>query len=622
MTRLTRRILVALGIALLVVAAAATLGLAAKRVAATAADGKAEAEAGAHSLAALDATRAVQEFREANRSFASLSHSLGPEWVAAAAGSVPWAGRQYLAARTLARIGIDGSTAGLELAEALHETPSVSASASPTGRLGALLATGRNHADAALSALTDANDRVAGLSADGLVAPLANAVRTAKAALGQAAPFLDRSHALLQLESYLTSGDHRVLVVSQDGAELRPTGGWAGSFGVIDIGPGGAKLETYRDSSVLPDPAVPVKPPAGALQTSILNFRNANWWIDFPTSARSMLGFWRNAGQPPVDGIIVVDTVAMKDLLAVLGPVAVPSYGETFTSENLLQRLLYLVEVQRGGATSRKNVLAALAAEVEQRMLTASPSELARAAFALAKAADAKHVQMYFADPQAEAVAESLGWSGQVAPPRGTTDLVAISNAMNEPGKVNVAMRKTIDYTVELETNRSAQTTLVLEYSNTGPYPLPMPSVFRDWLRVYRLPGTIFPSSTPDGAKTVVLVESGLPAEARMFTLLRGQSRTETFVSRVPNAMAIDAAPAAGGGKTARYRLHVVRQADLEDVPTSIEVAAPTGWRATSADARLTASGASLPVTVRGDGLRVAVPLSGDLDLDMRLASP
>ena len=74
------------------------------------------------------------------------------------------------------------------------------------------------------------------------------------------------------------------------------------------------------------------------------------------------------------------------------------------------------------------------------------------------------------------------------------------------------------------------------------------------------------------------------------------------------------------GRQTARYQLYMVRQADLEDIPTTITVTAPPGWRVNSANARLVASGASLPVTTEGDRAIMAVPLSGDLVLDVMLS--
>jgi hypothetical protein len=252
-------------------------------------------------------------------------------------------------------------------------------------------------------------------------------------------------------------------------------------------------------------------------------------------------------------------------------------------------------------------------------VLEAGPGDVARSAVALGKAADAKHMQMYFTDPDVESSIEAIGWSGRIAPPAGTTDIVAISNTMRMAGKVNFAMHKTIDYEVGLQQDRSAETTLVLSYANTGSYLPQLPSIFSDLTRVYRTLGAVFPSTAPGGGKTLTGVAFGFPLEERYFTLLRGQSCTETLIARIPDALRADTQSAAASGGVADYWLHLVRQDDLEDIVTTITVTAPAGWRVTGASARLTASGASVPVTVERGNVSMVVRLSGDLDLDVRL---
>jgi hypothetical protein len=613
-----RRVLAAAAAVLLVAIVTLTLWAWARGVADLAKMGKAQAEAGVKSLAAQDATSAGSAFRAASQNFTTARSSLGPEWLAGVAGPIPWAGRQYTSARTLVEIGIDGSNAGIELAKALRRTRDTSGTA---GGLAGFLAGGQKNVHSAMALVSSAEHHADSLSADGLVPPLAEAVSSVKSTMREAAPFIKRARVLLQLESYLFSSDHKILVVSQDGAELRPTGGFAGSFGIIDVGPTGVRLETYQDVYTLPDPTTRVPPPPGATMTRNFSFRDANWWIDFPTSARAMLGFWDMDRQPTVAGIIAIDTVAMRDLLGAVGPVPVSSFRETFTSDNLLQRLLYLVEVKEGGKSTRKGVIAALAAELEARLLGASPALMQKSAMALGDAADAKHIQMYFTDSRAQSAADALAWSGRVAPPIGSTDVVAISNAMTWPGKINIAMSKTIDYRVGLEPDRSAETTLVLGFANTGPYPMPMGRFFQDWLRVYRSKGAIFPSATPTGGMTATTVEFGFPAESRTFILRHGQSWTETLEARVPHAVRLDEGSTAARGP-GHYRLYFVRQNDLEDIPTTITVTVPPGWHATSASARFIASGKTVPVTTTRDSVRLAVPLSGDLALDVSVALP
>jgi hypothetical protein len=630
-------------VAVVVVAVFATgVVVAVRGVADAASTGKAEASAGIRSLESQDATGASAHFAKAHAAFDSAGRSLGPGWVAPAVEALPWIGRQYGVARTLVGIGSDGAVAGSVLARVLEQASingaisagsagssgssaatssalSATLTPGPAARLAALLAGQSAAIEHALTALSGAADRAAGLSTDGLVAPLARAVVSAKAELSKAAPLLHRARSLLPLVSYLFSGDHRILVVSQNGAELRPTGGFAGSFGIVEIGSTGVRLDEYKDVYTLPIPPRHVSSPLGLI-TRNFYFRDANWWPDFPTSARTMLGFWRDYGQVPVEGLIAIDTVAMKELLAATGPVTVPAFRQTFTAENLLDRLLYLIEVKKGGQSDRKTVLVLLAGELEKRVLDSSPDVLVKSARSLGASADEKHLQMYFTDPGAQAAADALGWSGRVAAPPGTTDLLAICNAMNRPGKVNIAMRKTIAYSVLLKGDRSADTTLVLSYANTGPYPATLPSRFRDWLRVYRAPGVVFPAVLPGGGAPLTITESGLPAEARQFELLRGQSRVETLTAHVPGAMAGEGSSLAQGG-TARYRLRVVRQPDLEDIPTAFVLTAPSGWRVIGANARFTASGTYVPVATGSNTARFSVALRGDLQIDVVLGT-
>jgi hypothetical protein len=623
MTRTTRRIVFATVTVLLIAAAAVAVGLWAKGVENAAIAGKGYAEAGVQSLTSRDATAALHQFGAASKSFAAARTGLGPEWFVGIASAIPWVGRQYSAVDSLVRIGIDGADAGAGLAGLLHDV-SVSASASATGTAGSFggfLVRGHSRIIAAVASMSDAADRAASLPTEGLVPQLAREVRSVQSALQRFAPLLKRGRELMRVLSFVASGRHRILIVSQDGAELRPTGGFAGSFDILDVGPDGFSLESYQDVYVLPMPSPPVPAPPGALMHAQFSFRDANWWIDFPTSARAMLGFWRIQGQAPVDGIIAIDTVAIEDLLAATGPVSVPGYAGTFTSQNLLTRLLDIVEIKSGGSADRKTVLGALASRLEDLLRGAGPAELEQAAQALSKAADAKHIQMYFPNSSVEAVVDSFGWSGRVAPPAGTTDVLAISNGMNQGAKANAGVKKTIQYAVELRADRSADTTLVLSFANTEPYPKQLPPMFRDWLRVYRRPGTVFPSVGSGGGAIANTVEFGFPAQVRTFKIGRGQSRIETLAAHVPDAL-VDRSPTPKtSSRAAYYRLYVVRQDDLTDIATAVTLKAPPGWSITGASAHLTASGAAVPVTIGRDGVRMDVPLSGDLVLDVSMVS-
>jgi hypothetical protein len=196
-------------------------------------------------------------------------------------------------------------------------------------------------------------------------------------------------------------------------------------------------------------------------------------------------------------------------------------------------------------------------------------------------------------------------------------------------------MKKTIDYEVALTPDGSADTTLVLGYSNTAPFVKPphQNALFRDYLRVYRPAGTVELASAGSRASgSTSTVDTGLPTMVRGFTLPRGASRQETILTRVPSAWRtgraplIPRSPVPTGSATApphsdvaHYRLFLVRQADLEDVPTTVTVTLPAGWRVSSVNAWKAASDQVISASSDGGLVRLAMPLDSDVVLDIEM---
>lgn len=604
-------------------------------------EAKAQALAGVGSLAVGDSTSAASKFDAARVSFVKAKAMFGPEWLADVAKLIPLVGRQVAAADALVTIGVHGSEAGTELAATLAEMPAPpkKGAAKPA----AITEAARIHLDAALVSLCAAADHTPDLAEDGLVQPLADVVRSVNGALTPVSSFLTRCDSLVEFERYLLSKQRRYLLVSQHPGEIKPTGGFIGSYGIVEVGPKGFSIKKYsgvEDLVVPPDLHIPSPP--GDILTKWFKFRDANWWIDYPTSARALLMFWHEYGQAPVDGVIAIDTSAMSAVLDVTGPITVTKHNETFTAENLLEHLNYLVEtefyerqVEAGGTLSakeKKAVIAALAHEMTKRVSGGGSQVLAGTASALARAADEKHVQFYSSDPAAQAAAEGLGWSGALTAPVGTTDLLAATNTMNRAGKVNIGVRKTIDYQVALAADGSAQTTLTLGYTNTAPYDTPprQRSVFSNYLRVYRSAGTqTLPGEGAFPEGSLDTVDLGLPTVVRPFQLPRGRSHHETIVTRVPQALQSGQAPtvpqsptptrAWSLGGVSHYRLFLVRQADLEDYPTTVTVTIPDGMRVTSVNAWKTASSERLDVSNRDNVVHLERPLDGDTVLDIEM---
>ena len=96
-------------------------------------------------------------------------------------------------------------------------------------------------------------------------------------------------------------GPRRYLVLTQNPAELRPTGGYTGSYGIIGFDRGRVTERTFRDVFLLDFPwDFPYIAPPRELTDYLLGpnqpwqFADANWSPDFPTSAQDALRLYAN----------------------------------------------------------------------------------------------------------------------------------------------------------------------------------------------------------------------------------------------------------------------------------------------------------------------------------------
>ncbi len=581
--------------------------------------GKSDASAALKSLERADASSALTSFRKAGEEFSAAGQLLGPEWLR----GVPWLGRQLAVADDLATIGAEGSSAGAHAAELLVEAGSVSGD----DRLGQMLTLAAPHLDAALVSMVAIQERTTGLTTDGLVPQLADAVTELQDLLQPLDPVLGRSQALLDLERYVFSSEHRFLVLAQNNAQLRPTGGFPGTFGLVRVGPQGLHLSHFADIYTLPNDTLKLPVPDGSqMQRKGFWFRNANWWLDFPTSADTMVRLWDSMKPPQaaIDGVIAIDLPTIRDLLTVFGPITVPESPVPLTAKNVVEKLSYIVEIEYSGQgdAGKKNAVVSLAGAVMDRLTNLSDDEFVPTIQALANSANDKHIQLFFTDAAAQADMVAAGWSGALAPSADTTDLVAVSDAVvKRPAKSNLGVSKTLDYRVSLNPDGSAETSLRLGYAKSSDNPLgSLQDRFSDYMRVNRIDGT----TLVGGAGVESLDDAtGLPTFARYFELDSGKSTSLRVDATVPNALRPEdrgTATAGSSGGSWHYRLLLAKQADLQDSKATVTVTVPDGWQVTTAAASFRVSGTDVPVSAKDGTLTLTTALKQDVLLDVTLA--
>lgn len=599
--------------------------------------GQAEAKAAVKALESGEASAAAKGFESARGAFSRAEAQLPPRFVDPAIEWIPWLGTQYRGARALLRVGTLGSEAGGQAAGVIAQAGKSSNAGAGQG-LARAVVEGKPRLDAALEAARAARREAERLPALGLVGPLDRAARTARESLETVGPGLERAAASLEVAYFLFERSRKVLILAQNGAELRPTGGFIGTYGLAETGPEGFKLERYGDVYDIPAPPA-AKPPRGLTVVSRWSLRDANWWIDYPTSARAVLRFWKQAGRPEVDAVVAIDTVLIQELLAATGPLRAPGSGEVLTADNLLDRLITIIEVE-GQAPGKdwgkkKDVLPVLADALLARVLRArDPKLVARAGRALARSADEKHLQLYFIDAQPQQAVEKLGWAGVCRQEADATDVLAVVHAVVEQSKVNVAVKKRLEYHANLRKDGKGTGYHVITIENRGAYPYvipgrsgkPLTSDFVDYLRVYH-PRDTGPNVPPPGAilgggfswdPGTWYTDMGLRTCGRKVTVARGRGARATRSFSLPSAWK------KVSETEGIYRLYVYKQADLHDWPLTVRVNPPEGWTVTTGTARFLQTRKRIPVQLvqrppGGPIATLAKVLSSDLVLEVRL---
>lgn len=222
--------------------------------------------------------------------------------------------------------------------------------------------------------------------------------------------------------------DRQYLILFQNHRELRPSGGFIGSFALVDMSRGRVRktqVDTiYNPDGQLKDFLAPPKPFTKI--TDRWYTRDANWFADFRDSARKVAQFFERSGGPTVDGVIGVTPVLLLDLLKITGPIPMPAYGLTVSADNVLQETQRLVTYEYDRAVNQpKAFVADLLPALVDRVVNLPKEKWGDLSSAFLSALRRKHLLVYLRSPEAERGIVSLGWGGALPalPPSNQTSL-------------------------------------------------------------------------------------------------------------------------------------------------------------------------------------------------------
>jgi protein-tyrosine-phosphatase len=336
--------------------------------------------------------------------------------------------------------------------------------------------------DAASRAVEAAQARVAGASAGWLPGPLGAALAGARSGLAQAASTLDGADRAARLAPALlgAGGPRRYLLVFQNNAEARGTGGLPGMYAVLAVDGGRITVDKLGSDTDL-DSAAAMPVDLGATYAAQWGddpalWPNSNEDPSFPAAARIWLALWQRQTGERLDGAIATDPVAVSYLLAATGPVKLPG-GEQVTAANVVSLTMSEVYQRFGTGGSQDAYLRRVAGAAVATFISGTGDPTALLA-GLSRAARERRLLVYSAHPAEEADLDAAGLAGTLptgAGPGGSGPyaFVVLNNLAGN--KMDYYLKRSVSYLQGRCTGSVRESQLTIRVGNSAPSAAALP---------------------------------------------------------------------------------------------------------------------------------------------------
>lgn len=304
-------------------------------------------------------------------------------------------------------------------------------------------------------------------------------------------------------------GKKTYLVMFQNNMELRPGGGFIGSYGLLTLNKG--RVESFKIHDVYDADgklSKHVEPPFQLrryLGSEHWFLRDSNFSLDFPRNGATAAQFLEMETGDRVDGVVAIDTSFLKNMLQAIGPVAVPDYKETVTSDNFY--LMTQTHAEKDffpGSTQKKDFLRALANAMLLKLSEGKDLSYRALAQQVGTSLLEKHVVFGFKDAGLQNVytvnnLSAALWDGRKQETNGFLDYLGIIDANLGGNKANYSVRKSIDQTTQITTNGAVDTKVTVTYVNSNRKGSTFGGDYRNYVRFLLPSGASIQSVALDG---------------------------------------------------------------------------------------------------------------------------
>ena len=212
----------------------------------------------------------------------------------------------------------------------------------------------------------------------------------------------------------------KYLILLQNNMELRPTGGFIGSFALVSVESGAlTNLEiwdVFEADGQLKGHVEPPLPIKAYLNEANWFLRDSNWDPDFGISAARAEWFLDKEIDEKVDGVVAVDLEFVKRMLTVTGPLTISDYDVVVDEKNFYEVTQKEVEEDFfPGSTKKSGFLTAVYKALSEEAKEIDAKKGIALGINVLENLQERHVQIFAHEKSTARAIKELGWDGSIS---------------------------------------------------------------------------------------------------------------------------------------------------------------------------------------------------------------
>jgi nucleoside-diphosphate-sugar epimerase len=377
----------------------------------------------------------------------------------------------------------------------------------------------------------------------------------------------------------------RYLILLQNESELRGTGGWLTSYGIVGI-EGGQIRELFVDDIYNADGTLKVQGKTFPASTSLQQalglttepFSLVNWDPDLSETEIAAQPYIQALGKGnDLDGVITINISFIQKLLDKWGGIEVPGETELITSSNLYSKIFEMHEDFTPGSTSKQTFLANLANQIITKLLSMNIADLISMGSVFEDALDQKDLQATFKNPEAYNFFNDRSWAGSLDSRYNSAPLAIDWNWGGN--KANLYLNKNYDLSIDIVDENTVNFTYTISTENTSTSTTYPQGNYVNYQRIY-IPSNATVLSTlgfQDGQYNVYK-ESGFKVLGGWFNVPIQTINSLTVTYQIKRDSSTNNFPLQINDKNISFDLNLFKQSGEGSHAYKLDISYPSGW--------------------------------------------